>query len=57
VIFPMFYRTPFTAALLLLPLIAVFNVAQGSISIFIGYFIYEAIKTRIPSLVKDIEQN
>jgi len=57
VVFPMFYRTPFTAALLLLPLIAVFNVAQGSISIFIGYFINEALKKRIPSLVKDIEQN
>lgn len=48
---PLYYGTPFMAVLLLSPLIGVFNVIQGSISILGGYFIYEAIKRRFPSLV------
>jgi len=42
----------YEAALGMSPLTAAFNAIQGSISILGGYFIYEAIKSRIPSLVQ-----
>lgn len=48
---PLYYGTPFMAVLLLSPLIGVFNAIQGAISILGGYFIYEAIRRRFPSLI------
>ena len=54
-VLPNVYGLPFEAALGLLPLIAVFNVIQGSITIGLGYFLFKAIKTRLSQymLVED----
>lgn len=49
-ILPVFYSTPFSVAVLLVPAVAAFNVLQGSLSIFGGLIIYRAMKRRIPSL-------
>jgi riboflavin transporter FmnP len=52
VILPLYTSMTFEAALLASPLTAVFNLIQGSITIFGGYLIYEALKLRVPSLIK-----
>jgi len=50
----MFFSTLIILPIGLSPLIAVFNVIQGAVSIFGGYLIYEAVKKRMPS---SIQQN
>jgi len=47
-VLPTFYAQSFTAAVLLLPFLAVFNVIQGAISIFGGLLINKAIAGKIP---------
>lgn len=49
--FVMFFPNLFLFPLEISPLIALFNAIQGSISILGGFFIYEALKRRIPSLI------
>ncbi len=51
IVLPNFYGIPFNEALLLSPLIGVFNLIQGFISMSAGYLIYEAIAKRAPSLI------
>jgi len=46
IVLPVFYRYTFLATVLLLPLMGVFNVMAGCISIFSGYLIYEAMARR-----------
>ncbi len=46
---PVFYSTH-TAVIVLLPLISLFNVIQGGISVFGGFLLYEAVIRRLPSL-------
>jgi hypothetical protein len=50
IVLPIFYPKyyTFSAAVLLLPLIGVFNIIQGSISIFGGLIIHKAIAGKIP---------
>ena len=55
VILPLYASMTFEAVLLTTPLTAVFNLIHGLLSIFGGYLIYEALKLRIPSLVKKKE--
>ena len=55
VILPLYTSMTFEAVLLTTPLTAVFNLIQGLLSIFGGYLIYEALKLRIPSLVRKKE--
>jgi len=49
VFYPAFYPTHI-AVIILLPLISLFNMIQGSISIFGGFLLYEAVIRRLPSL-------
>jgi len=51
-VLPAYYKIPFMLVLGMSPLIAAFNVIQGSISVLGGFFIYEAIKERIPYLIQ-----
>lgn len=51
-VLPAYYQTPLGVAVAISPLIALFNVGQGSISVLGGFFIYEAIRKRIPFLVQ-----
>lgn len=53
VVFPLIYKRTLEAAILLLPLLTIFNATQGIITIAGGYFAYEVIKRRIPRLVTD----
>lgn len=46
VILPLYYKIPQTAAILISPLIVAFNVIQGSISILLGYVLYETLIRR-----------
>ncbi|MFQ6075304.1 MAG: hypothetical protein ACE5Z5_04095 [Candidatus Bathyarchaeia archaeon] len=52
IVLPIFYSKYYTflAAVLFLPLLGVFNTMQGSISIFGGYLIHEALARRVPSI-------
>ena len=47
--------TPDTASISLAwgLIVGVFNLMQGALSLFGGYFIYEAIRKRVPTLFKD----
>jgi hypothetical protein len=47
----MVYQMPFEAALGLSPFIVAFNAAQGSLGILVSFFVYEAVRRRVPSLV------
>lgn len=49
IFWPAFYSTHL-AVIVLLPLISLFNVIQGSISVFGGFLLYEAVIRRLPSL-------
>ena len=42
------YRVTMEATIGLLPLIGFFNAIQGAITIGLGYFLYEAVRTRLP---------
>ncbi len=50
-VLPNIYRVPYNVTVGLLPLIGVFNAIQGGITIGIGFFLFNAIKTRLPSWV------
>lgn len=47
-VLPNVYRVPIEAAIGLLPLIGVFNLIQGAITIGLGQFLYEAVRSRLP---------
>jgi riboflavin transporter FmnP len=47
IVLPNAYGMPFTVVVGMLPLLGVFNAIQGLISIFLGYFLFEAYKRRI----------
>ncbi len=47
-VLPNVYRVPMEATIGLLPLIGVFNIVQGGITIGLGYFLFNAVKTRLP---------
>jgi len=49
---PVFNIMTAQAVAAILPFIAAFNVAAGALSVFGGYFIYEALIRRIPSLAR-----
>jgi riboflavin transporter FmnP len=51
IVLPAYYGVPQTAAIWLSPLIVAFNVAQGFISIVLGYFLYEALIRRTSYLI------
>jgi riboflavin transporter FmnP len=48
-VLPNIYRVPMEAAIGLLPLIGVFNVVQGLVTIGLGHFLFQAVKTRLPN--------
>ena len=48
IILPAFYGIPESVAYGMLPLIAVFNVAQGTITVLLGIFLDKAVKKRFP---------
>jgi riboflavin transporter FmnP len=48
IVLPAFYGVPQSVAYGMLPLIAVFNVAQGAITVFLGIFLDEAVRKRFP---------
>jgi len=50
-VFTLYYGMPLSTTLAISPLVAVFNLAHGFLSIFGGNLLYEAIKRREPSLV------
>ena len=47
-VLPNVYWVPMEATIGLLPLIGAFNAVQGSITIGLGYFLFEAIRSRLP---------
>jgi riboflavin transporter FmnP len=49
-VLPNIYGIPFEATIRLLPLIGLFNSIQGAITIGIGNFLFEAIRTRLSQL-------
>ena len=49
VVLPSYYGVPFAVAVGLLPMIGIFNAIQGSISVVIGYLLYEAYTSRVPT--------
>ena len=55
IVLPFYYGMTYEAVLLTTPLTAVFNLAQGLVSMFGGYIIYEALRLRIPSLIRKKE--
>ncbi len=46
---PGFYKT-YTAVIVLIPLMSLFNAIQGILSVFGGFLLYEAVVLRLPSL-------
>jgi riboflavin transporter FmnP len=50
-VLPNVYHVPFQATVGLLHLIAVFNAIQGAITIGLGYFLFEAVRSRLPQWV------
>ena len=47
-VLPNIWRVPMEVTIGLLPLIGVFNIIQGLITIILGYYLYTAAKTRLP---------
>jgi len=47
-VLPNIYNVPMDAAIGLLPLIGVFNLIQGTITIGLGYSLFEAVRFRLP---------
>lgn len=47
-VLPNVYHVPMEVAVGLLPLVGVFNLVQGGISIGLGRFLFEAVKSRLP---------
>ena len=52
-ILPNIYRVPMEATMGLLPLIGVFNVLQGLLTIGLGHYLFNAVKTRLPHWSND----
>ena len=52
---PLYYGRSFLAILLISHYLGVFNLLQGFLSIFGGYLIFEAIKSRFPSLISNVK--
>jgi len=50
-ILPVAYGIPINAAIALTPLVAIFNVIQGLLSMFGGHLVFEALRHRAPSIV------
>ncbi|RLI34598.1 hypothetical protein DRO55_06315 [Candidatus Bathyarchaeota archaeon] len=50
VVLPAFYNMPVEAVISFLPLLAVFNAIQGSVTFFGGYMVYTLLKIRLPSI-------
>jgi len=50
-VFTLYYGMPLDATLAISPMVAVFNLIHGFLSIFGGNLLYEALKRRMPSLV------
>jgi len=48
-VLPNFWHVPWDATIGLLPLIAVFNIIQGLVTIGLGHFLFGAVKTRLPN--------
>jgi riboflavin transporter FmnP len=48
-VLPSVYRVPHSVVVGLLPLIALFNAIQGGITIGFGYFLFNGIRSRLPS--------
>ncbi|MCK5670714.1 hypothetical protein KAI10_04985 [Candidatus Bathyarchaeota archaeon] len=48
-VLPNIYRVPMEATIGLLPLIGVFNVIQGLVTIGLGHFLFQAVRTRLPN--------
>lgn len=48
VVLPAYYGLPYGVAVSLLPLIGIFNTMQGTLTVLMGYFLYEAFLRRIP---------
>jgi riboflavin transporter FmnP len=46
-VLPTFYQIPYNAALGMLPLIAVFNILQGFMNLFVGYLLFISSKKRL----------
>lgn len=51
------YYPTYVAVVILLPLFTLFNIIQGSISLFGGFFLYEAVIRRLPSLRETRDTN
>jgi riboflavin transporter FmnP len=47
-VLPNIYGVPMQATIGLLPLIGFFNLIQGAITVGMGYFLFEAVKSRLP---------
>jgi hypothetical protein len=47
VVMPAYYGMPYPVVVGMTPLIAAFNVAQGSLTILLGYFLHEAYLRRV----------
>ena len=55
-VFTAYYGMPLNVTLAISPLVAVFNLIQGSITIFGGILIYESFKKRVPSMIPERKQ-
>jgi riboflavin transporter FmnP len=52
VVMPAYYGIPYPVAVGMTPLIAAFNVAQGSLTVLLGYFLHEAYLRRVGNQLK-----
>jgi riboflavin transporter FmnP len=52
VFYPTLYRS-YDAVIVLIPLTSLFNAVQGTVSVFGGFLVYEAVVLRLPSLSHD----
>jgi riboflavin transporter FmnP len=53
IVLPNYYGIPYEATVGMLPMIAVFNGMQGTLTVVIGYALYEAYTKRVPSTQGD----
>jgi len=50
-VFTLYYGMSLNAALTISPMVAIFNILHGFLSMFGGIFIYEALKRRVPPMI------
>jgi len=50
-VFTLYYGMPLNVTLAISPLVGIFNLIHGSLSMFGGVLLYEALRRRVPSLV------